>query len=69
MPTIPYLWVRDVDPATYMRLQKMAKARGLSLSDIAREHLHRYARELAQNDDTGRSVLAARKPKIKVRRI
>lgn len=69
MPSIPYLLIRDVDPAVYMRFQKLAKARRKSLSDVAREHILRHLRELDRKDDTGRSLLAARKPKIKVKRI
>ncbi len=70
MPTIPYLLIPDVDPATYLRLQKLAKARRKSLSDIARELLHRHLREEARKDNADRSMIAAaRKAKVKVRRI
>jgi hypothetical protein len=69
MPTIPYLLISDVDPATYIWLQKLARTRRKSVSDIARELLLRHLREEASKDNAGRSMLAARKPRIKVRRI
>jgi hypothetical protein len=39
-----YFWIRDVDPQTYMRVLKMARARKQSVADTARELLQRYLR-------------------------
>ena len=70
MSTIPYLLIRNVDPTTYNRVRKMAKARRKSLSDTARDLLHRHFVQEAWKDAADQSTsAAARKAKIKVRRI
>jgi hypothetical protein len=37
-----YFWIRDVDPQTYMRVLKLARARRKSVPETARELLYRY---------------------------
>ena len=70
MPTIPYLLIRNVDPTTYNRVRKLARARRESLSDTARDLLDRHLSQEAWKDPANRSKIAAvRKAKIKVRRI
>jgi hypothetical protein len=44
VPRIPYFWIRDVGPQTYMRVLKIARARKQSVADTARELLDRYVR-------------------------
>ena len=39
-----YFWIRDVDPQSYMRVLKMARARKQSVADTARELLYRRLR-------------------------
>ncbi len=41
---VPYFWIHDVDPQTHMRVLKLARARKKSVSETARDLLHRYAR-------------------------
>ncbi len=70
MPSIPYLLIRNVDPSTYNRVRKLARARRKSLSDTARSLLHRHLSQEAWKDAADQSkVAAARKAKLEVRRI
>lgn len=61
----PYLWIRDVDPQTHMRMLKLARARRKSLSETARHLINRYLTmdELPSTKET------RIKAKIKVQRI
>jgi hypothetical protein len=69
MPTIPYLLIQDVSPTTHMRILKLARARRKSVSDTARELLsHQLSLDSWMTPDHSK-VAAARKAKIKVRRI
>jgi hypothetical protein len=63
MRRIPYFWIRDVDPQTYMRALKMARAHKQSVADTARELLYRSLRTDAPDQTR------APKVKVKVRRI
>jgi hypothetical protein len=69
MPRIPYFLIRDVSPTTHMRVLKLARARGKSVSDTARELLsHQLSLDSWMTPDRCKAA-AARKAKIKVRRI
>jgi hypothetical protein len=69
MPTIPYLLIQDVSPTTHMRVLKLARVRAKSVSDTARELLsHQLSLDSWMTSDRSK-VAAARKAKIKVRRI
>jgi hypothetical protein len=69
MPRIPYFLIRDVSPTTHMRVLKLVRARGKSVSDTARELLrHQLSLDSWMTPDRCK-VAAARKAKITVRRI
>jgi hypothetical protein len=69
MPTIPYLLIQDVSPTTHIRVLKLARARGKSVSDTALELLsHQLSLDSWVTPDRPK-VAAARKAKIEVRRI
>jgi hypothetical protein len=69
MRRIPYFWIRDVDPQTYMRVLKIARARKQSLADTARELLFRNLRADASEGTSTRRLAAIRKVKVQARRI
>lgn len=66
---MPYLLIRNVDPQTHVRLLKLARARQTSLAEIARDLLgrHLWAQSLRSTKEP--RIAAARKTKLKVRRI
>jgi hypothetical protein len=69
MPAIPYLLIQAVSPTTHMRVLKLARARGKSVSETARDLLsHQLSLDSWMTPDRSK-VAAARKAKIKVRRI
>ena len=70
MARIPYLLIRNVDPQTYKRLRKLAKAHRKSLAETTSALLHQHFCQQtldATADET--MIAAARKAKIKVRRV
>jgi hypothetical protein len=69
MPDIPYFLIRGVDPATHIRILRLARARRKSVSDVACELLSRQmSLETWMTPDRSK-VAAARRTKIKARRI
>jgi len=69
MPSVPYLWIRDIDPQTYIDVLKLARKRKKSVSETARELLDRYLKTDSSDFTKKSPVAAARKTKIKMRRI
>ena len=68
--TVPYFWIRDVNPLTHMRLLRLARQRRRSIYDVARELLVECADREQIFDFRQRTALAAaRKAKVKVRKI
>jgi hypothetical protein len=61
---VQYLWIRDVDPHTYMRVLRLARARRESVSETARHLLNRYL----GMDDPASPKAHRVKAKIKVKR-
>ena len=67
---VPYFWIRDINPLTHMRLLRLARRRRQSIYDVARELLFEHAGREQIFDFRERTALAAaRKAKVKVRRI
>lgn len=69
MPSVPYFWIRDVDPQTYIDVLKLARKRKKSVSETARDLLDRYVKTDGSDFTKKSRIAAARKAKIKVRRI
>jgi len=68
--TVPYFWIRDVNPLTHMRLLRLARQRRKSIYDVAQELLFEYTdREQIFDFRERTAFAAARKAKVKVRRI
>jgi hypothetical protein len=67
MPSAPYLWIRDIDPQTYIDVLKLARKRKKSVSETARKLLDRYVKTDNSGFTKKSRVAAARKTKIKVR--
>ena len=68
MRRIPYFRIRDVDPQTYMRVLKVARARKESVADTARELLYRYVGTDAPDQKRTARYTPARKVRIKARK-
>ena len=68
MPSVPYLWIRDIDPQTYIDVLKLARKRKKSVSETARELLDRYVKTDSSDFTEKSRVAATRRGKIKVRR-
>jgi hypothetical protein len=69
MRPIPYFWIRDVDPQTYMRVLKMARARKQSVADTARDLLDRYSRMDGLEQIRTPRFATTRKTRVKLRTI
>lgn len=68
MPSVPYFWIRDIDPQTYIDVLKLARKHKKSVSETAWVLMDRHVKTDGSDFTKKSRVAAARKAKIKVRR-